>query len=93
MNGHDNRQVYDKVKSNIKRLGNYIFTDYEIEVKAKERAKICASGPMAKKGTYPQLMKDYTLKDVEGMVCGVCGCPLSTLLRQDEKGCELNKWE
>lgn len=82
-----------KLKAILKGWENYIFPDPEIEAKAKERAKICASCPMAKKGTYPQLMKDYTLKDVEGMVCGVCGCPLSTLLRQDEKGCELNKWE
>lgn len=82
-----------KLKAILKGWENYIFTDPEIEEKAKERAKICAGCPMAKKGTYPQLMKDYTLKDVEGMVCGVCGCPLSTLLRQDEKGCELNKWE
>lgn len=82
-----------KLKAILKGWENYIFTDPEVEAKAKERAKICARCPMAKKGTYPQLMKDYTLKDVEGMVCGVCGCPLSTLLRQDEKGCELNKWE
>lgn len=82
-----------KIKAILKGWENYIFTDPEIEAKAKERAKICANCPMAKNGTYPQLMKDYTLKDVEGMVCGVCGCPLSTLLRQDEKKCELNKWE
>lgn len=82
-----------KLKAILKGWENYIFTDPEVEAKAKERAKICANCPMAKKGTYPQLMKDYTLKDVEGMVCGVCGCPLSTLLRQDEKKCELNKWE
>jgi hypothetical protein len=82
-----------KLKAILKGWENYIFTDPEIEVKAKERAKICAGCPMSKKGTYPQLMKDYTLKNVEGMVCGVCGCPLSTLLRQDEKKCELNKWE
>ena len=82
-----------KLKAILKGWENYIFTDSSVEAKAKERAKICAGCPMAKKGTYPQLMKDYTLKDVEGMVCGVCGCPLSTLLRQDEKKCELNKWE
>ena len=82
-----------KLKAILKGWENYIFPDPEIEAKAKERAKICAKCPMAKKGTYQQLMKDYTLKDVEGMMCGVCGCPLSTLLRQDEKGCELNKWK
>lgn len=82
-----------KLKAILKGWENYIFPAPEVEAKAKERAKICANCPMAKKGTYQQLMNDHTLKDVEGMVCGVCGCPLSTLLRQDEKGCELNKWE
>ena len=82
-----------KLKAILNGWENYIFTDPAVEAKAKERAKICAGCPMAKKGTYTQLMKVYTLKDVEGMVCGVCGCPLSTLLRQDEKKCELNKWE
>ena len=82
-----------KLKAILKGWENYIFPNPETEAKAKERAKICADCPMAKKGTYQQLMGDYTLKEVKGMKCKACGCPLSTLLRQDEKGCELNKWE
>ena len=82
-----------KLKAILKGWENYIFTNPEVEAKAKERAKICAECPMAKMGTYQRLMRDYTLKEVKGMKCKVCGCPLSTLLRQDKKGCELNKWE
>lgn len=82
-----------KLKAILKGWKNYIFTNPEVEAKAKERAKICAECPMAKRGTYQKLMPDYSLRNVKGMKCKVCGCPLSTLLRQYEKGCELNKWE
>lgn len=81
-----------KLKAIIKGWENYIFTNEETEKKAIERAKICSKCPHAKKGTYETLLPDYTLKKVKGMKCNVCGCPLSTLLRQNEKQCELNKW-
>lgn len=77
----------------LKGWDNYLFSDPEMEVKAKERAKICAQCPHAVVGSYQQFMPDYTLQEVEGMKCDVCGCPLSTLLRQDDKKCELKKWE
>ena len=51
-----------KLKAILKGWENYIFPNPEMEAKAKERAKICAGCPMAKKGTYQQLMGDYTLK-------------------------------
>lgn len=81
------------VKAILKGWENYIFPNEEAEAKAKERATICAKCPHAKKGTYQKLMKDYTLQDVEGYMCDICRCPLSTLLRQDEKQCKLNKWK
>lgn len=80
------------IKAIFKGWENYIFPSEEVEAKAKERAVICAKCPHSKKGTYQKLMKDYTLKDVQGCMCDICSCPLSTLLRQDEKKCELNKW-
>ncbi|WP_172918083.1 hypothetical protein [Capnocytophaga canis] len=75
----------------VKGWTNYLFPDKETERKAISRAEICAKCPHSKKGTYQRLMPDYTLKDVQGMLCELCGCPLSTLLRQDEKQCE--KWD
>lgn len=82
-----------KLKAILKGWDNYLFPNTETEKKAKERAQICAQCPHAVKGTYQQFMPDYTLQEVEGMKCDICGCPLSTLLRQDDKKCELNKWE
>jgi len=81
------------LKAILKGWENYIFTNPEMEAKARERARVCSTCPHAKVGTYQKFMPDYTLKDIKGFKCDVCGCPLSTLLRQDEKGCELKKWE
>jgi len=80
------------IKAIIEGWGNYIFPNEKKEIEAKRRAAICASCPHAKRHIYKKLMPDYSLQEVEGMICEVCGCPLSTLLRQDEKGCELGKW-
>lgn len=81
-----------KYRAIVKGWANYLFPNEEIEKRAHERALICGKCPHSKKGTYQRLMSDYTLKDVQGMMCDVCKCPLSTLLRQNEKQCELNKW-
>lgn len=80
------------IKAIIEGWGNYIFPNEGIETEAKRRAAICAACPHSKQRIYKKLMPDYSLQEVEGMICEVCGCPLSTLLRQDEKGCELDKW-
>lgn len=79
-----------KLKAIYSGWKNYIFPNPEMEQKAKARAKICSKCPFAKQGTYQRLMKDYSLKEIKGLLCEKCGCPLSTLLRQDEKTC--NKW-
>lgn len=82
-----------KLKAILKGWQNYLFPNPQTEAKAKARAEICAQCPHAKKGTYQEMMPDYSLKNVQGMLCSLCSCPLSTLLRQDEKKCELNQWE
>lgn len=55
----------------------------------KRRAKICMDCPAHKHSTILELVKDE-LKEVQGMVCGECSCPLSALIRS-EKICY--KWE
>jgi len=71
---------------------NYIFPDENVERLAYNRAEICSECENAKPGTYEKLMKDRTLKEVEGMKCSVCGCPLSTKLRSENETCPLGKW-
>lgn len=58
----------------------------------KRRAEICSKCPKAVMGTYEKLMPDYSLKQVEGLKCVVCKCPLSTKIRSKNEKCPLGKW-
>lgn len=56
-----------------------------------ERAQICAKCPHAVHGKLLTIVKDE-LKEIEGMKCDLCGCPLSAKIRQNEEPCDLGKW-
>jgi len=71
---------------------NYLFPNQKVEKLAKGRALICAQCPDAVYGTYEKLMKDWTLKEVKGMKCNQCGCPLSTKLRNVDEQCPKGLW-
>lgn len=81
-----------KLKAIFQGWKNLFFQDEEVEKIAKERAPICASCEHSVFGTYENLIGDE-LVEIKGMKCNICHCPLSTLLRQSLKGCELNKWQ
>lgn len=81
-----------KVKAIYNGWKNYTFPDKSIEIKAKERAEVCAKCKHATKGSYQKLMPDYSVKEIQGMKCNICQCPLSTKLRQNLNKCPKNKW-
>jgi len=58
-----------------------------------ERAMVCKKCPHAVHGTYEKLMPDYNLKEVQGLKCGKCKCPLSTKLRSENEKCPIGKWK
>lgn len=58
----------------------------------KERATVCEQCPEATVGTYEKFMPDKSLKEIQGLKCGVCKCPLSTKLRTKNENCPLGKW-
>lgn len=58
---------------------------------AKNRAKVCKVCEHAIVGTYEKIMKDE-IKEIKGLKCKVCGCPLSTKLRSEDSKCPKNKW-
>ena len=70
---------------------NYVFPKKEVETLAKVRAKICAKCTEAKEGNY-EILKDGELKEIQGMMCGLCKCPLSTKLRSEQEKCPIDKW-
>ena len=62
---------------------NFIIKDESIEQEAKQRAKTCSICPSAKHGKFLRYIKDE-LKEVEGMYCNDCGCPLTAKIRSKE---------
>jgi hypothetical protein len=81
-----------KLKSILNGWKNYTRKEPEIEKMAKERAEKCAHCQHAVYGTYEKLMRDYSLKKVQGMKCDKCGCPLSTKLRSKIENCPIGLW-
>lgn len=70
---------------------NYVFESKEIESMAKSRAIECAKCDNAVYGWVAAFVDDG-LKDIQGLKCGLCDCPLSGLLRSPESQCKENKW-
>ena len=73
----------------IKAWRNVIVKDPTIEEEAKRRASICSGCSFAKKGKILTFVKDE-LKEVEGLYCGECKCPLTAKIRS-ENICQ--KWK
>lgn len=57
---------------------------------AREKAKKCVTCKHKTKGKI-EFIKDSTIKEIEGFICGKCKCPLSAKLRSDDK-CPLGKF-
>ncbi|MDA8956161.1 hypothetical protein N9H19_00890 [Flavobacteriales bacterium] len=59
---------------------------------AKKRAKVCSYCPFAKKGFHSALLPDMNIKEIKGLYCGICKCPLSPKVRSKDSKCPKNKW-
>lgn len=79
-------QIYNIVEG-WKRYFEGDATDEELK-----RAEICKDCKHATVGTYEKLMKDFELKEIEGLKCGKCECPLSTKIRSKNESCPIGKW-
>jgi len=69
---------------------NYLSKSAVTEALAQQRAAICAACPHAKQGKILAFIKD-SLKEVEGVYCSACHCPLSAKVRSNDI-CPENKW-
>jgi len=86
---------------NVRTLGailigfkNLAFESTYAENKAKERALICSKCPHANpehpfKKWIPEEKK---IELIKGLGCDICGCPLSSKLRQSLEKCPEEKW-
>lgn len=59
---------------------------------AKERAKTCIECPDIKKGLHSAILPDMQIKKIKGHYCGVCKCPISTIVRSEDYKCPKGKW-
>ncbi|WP_417867959.1 hypothetical protein [Xanthomarina gelatinilytica] len=64
----------------------------EVGALEKERAKECEQCPEAIVGTFERFMPDNSLKEIQGLKCNICKCPLSAKLRSKNESCPLGKW-
>ena len=78
------KNIYDGWKA-------YAVSDPVTKRIANERATECAKCPKAVKGTFEILLPD-SVKEIKGLKCSLCSCPLSTATRSKEYNCPLGKW-
>lgn len=71
---------------------NYLQNNPEMLPVVKERAEHCSGCKESDKGFYLMWFGDE-VKQIEGLICKLCKCPLSTLLRAPKSECKLNKWD
>ncbi|EKT3962765.1 hypothetical protein RYR30_001944 [Flavobacterium psychrophilum] len=77
---------------------SYLIHDPIIAEIAKERAKHCAicidenDKPIPVRSKFEVILPDFEIKEIEGLVCSICNCPLSTATRSKDYSCPLKKW-
>lgn len=80
-----------KLKNIIDGWKNYVFEDKDAKKLAESRAIKCAQCSMSVHGMVAEFLDDE-VKQIKGMKCDVCDCPLSTKLRAREEVCPLGEW-
>jgi predicted PP-loop superfamily ATPase len=70
---------------------NYIDKSEVVEKVAEQRAEICGRCPFAEEKLLLIFVKD-NFKEVEGMACNRCECPLSMKIRSINEKCPENLW-
>lgn len=80
-----------KLQNIINGWANYYFPAKEVEQLAHARAAVCSTCPEAVPSVFHEII-DNKPEAVQGLVCGVCSCPLSKKTRSVTETCPLNKW-
>ncbi len=80
-----------KLSSILSGWSNYLFRDEGIESLARGRARVCSECRHVKNMRF-EVIAENRLKEIEGLCCELCLCPLSTKLRSPEETCPKEKW-
>lgn len=69
----------------------YVWETPAIRLMAESRALNCANCEHAAHGAVIEFLNDE-VKEIQGMYCDLCDCPLSALLRSPKEKCKADKW-
>jgi hypothetical protein len=70
---------------------NYFVENPVIEKVAIERAKHCSGCDFAKSGFISIFVND-DIKEIKGLTCKKCSCPLSAKVRSTNEKCPIGLW-
>jgi hypothetical protein len=68
---------------------NVVFTSPTVEVIAKGRAKVCAACPHAVPSSWLQAVVGDEVKEIQGLKCELCNCPISAKVRSLNEKCAM----
>jgi len=80
-----------KINNILNGWHNLLIKDKVVEKVAEARAEICVKCPFAVHKTLLIFVKD-DFKEIEGMACQRCSCPLSAKLRSVNEKCPEGLW-
>jgi len=85
--------IFNKMQHIVDGWTNLLIDDPVAEEIALARASICAGCPFAQMSTgLHTVVVDNKTKQIRGMKCGKCGCPLSAKVRSLNDQCPEGKW-
>lgn len=84
-------QTLGKINNILNGWHNLLIKDEVVEKVAEARAEICVKCPFAVHKTLLIFVKD-DFKEIEGMACERCNCPLSAKLRSVNEKCPEDLW-
>lgn len=91
-NFFNKRKIEVRYSNIVEGFANHIFDNPQMEVVAKQRAKICATCPFAKQSNVMKVViVDNKTKEIQGLYCDACGCNLSAKVRSNTY-CPKGKW-
>ncbi len=80
-----------KILNIINGWENYIFKSKKVEAIAQKRAELCVKCPFFAEG-FISVFEDGDFKEVQGMKCDRCQCPISAKIRSINEKCPENLW-
>lgn len=80
-------QIFNIIQGWARYISGATLTEKEFQ-----RSEICKACDFAEEGTFEEWLPETGLKEVHGLKCSKCTCPLVAKIRSEREECPLNKW-